>query len=227
MFSLTPLWISLKTATVSTIIACILGTLCAKWIVSYKGKLKGLIDGLLNLPLVLPPTVVGFFLLLLIGKNGPVGKFLSLGGYSLIFTWEATVLAASTVAFPLMYKTVRSSLEQVDNNCIQAAKTLGVSDFRIFLKVTLPQAWSGIVAGTLLSFARSLGEFGATLMIAGNIPNRTQTMPIAIFFAAESGNTKEALLWVMMIVALSLSITVCLNIWLHRKQKHRHSSEVL
>lgn len=226
MMDLSPLLISLKTALISTTITFVLGVFAAKKMTDYKGKFKGLIDGILTLPLVLPPTVVGFFLLVIIGKNGPIGRLLGLVDTSLIFSWEATVIAASTVAFPLMYKSVRSSLEQVDPNCINAAKTLGVSSWHIFTKVTLPQARPGIIAGILLSFARCIGEFGATLMIAGNIPGRTQTMPIAIFFAAEGGDMGKALFWVLVIVAISLTITLVMNLWLGANQKHRHGNEV-
>ncbi len=226
MIDLTPLFISLKTALLSTAITLILGVLVAKSIVGYDGKFKGLMDGIMTLPLVLPPTVVGFFLLVLIGKNGPVGQLLNVFDISLVFSWEATVIAATTVSFPLMYKTVRSSLEQVDPHCIHASKTLGVSEWRTFFKVILPQAKSGVVAGILLSFARSIGEFGATLMIAGNIPNRTQTMPIAIFFTSESGDMKSASIWVMVTVMISLSVTLLMNIWLDTSQKHKRRSEV-
>lgn len=226
MIDLMPLFLSFKTALLATAITSVLGILVAKWMVDYNGKSKGLIDGLLSLPLVLPPTVVGFFLLLLIGRNGPVGKFLNLFDITLIFSWEATVIAAVTVSFPLMYKTVRSSLEQVDINCINAAKTLGVSQWRIFFKITLPQAWPGIIAGVLFAFARSIGEFGATLMIAGNIPGRTQTIPIAIFFAAESGNMTLALIWVLVIVTISLGVTFSMNVWLDSAQKHKARNEV-
>ena len=218
---MSPFFISIKTALFATGITFILGIFTAKWMVSLDWKFKGIIDGLLNLPLVLPPTVVGFFLLLMIGRNGPIGQLLSLFEWSLIFTWQATVIAAATVSFPLMYKTTKSALELVDPQCIHAAKTLGVSDWRIFIKITLPQAWPGIIAGTLLSFARAIGEFGATLMIAGNIPGRTQTMPLAIFFAAESGDMDQALLWVVIIIIISLGITIIMNVWLESTKAKR------
>ncbi|BCZ47500.1 molybdenum ABC transporter permease subunit [Clostridium gelidum] len=208
-----PLWISIKTATISTIITFFLGITISYWMSNFKGKSKGLIDGLFTLPLILPPTVVGFFLLLLCGKNGPVGKLLELFNTSIIFSWSATVLAAIVVSFPMMYRTTRSAFEQIDINILSAARTLGLSEFKIFHKIAIPLAMPGIVGGLVLSFARAMGEFGATLMIAGNIPGRTQTMPLAIFFAAEGGDMQKAMLWVIIIVTLSLFLILILNYW--------------
>ena len=209
----TPLWISIKTATIATIITFFLGILISYWMSNFKGKSKGLIDGLFTLPLILPPTVVGFFLLLICGKNGPIGKLLELFNTSLIFSWTATVLAAIVVSFPMMYRTTRSAFEQIDINILSAARTLGLSEFKIFYKIAIPLAMPGIVGGLVLSFARAMGEFGATLMIAGNIPGRTQTMPLAIFFAAEGGDMQKAMFWVIIIVALSLFLILILNYW--------------
>ena len=208
-----PLWISIKTATVGTIITFFLGILISYWMSNFKGKSKGLIDGLLTLPLILPPTVVGFFLLLICGKNGPIGKLLELFNTSLIFSWTATVLAAIVVSFPMMYRTTRSAFEQIDINILSAARTLGLNEFKIFYKIAIPLAMPGIIGGLVLSFARAIGEFGATLMIAGNIPGRTQTMPLAIFFAAEGGDMQKAMLWVVIIVTLSLVLILILNYW--------------
>ncbi|MGP1387211.1 MAG: molybdate ABC transporter permease subunit [Thainema sp.] len=208
---LTPLWISLKTAAVATVMAAFLGILVARWMLSYRGKAKGIIDGVLTLPLVLPPTVVGFLLLLLLGKNSPVGQSLSQLGISIIFTWPAAVIAATVVAFPLMYKTVLGSFEQVDLTLISSARTLGASEGRIFWQILLPLAWSGVLAGTVLAFARALGEFGATLMIGGSIPGVTQTIPIAIFFAAEAGRMGVALAWVLLMIAVSLVVIAGIN----------------
>ena len=208
-----PLWISIKTATFATIITFFLGIIISYWMSNFKGKSKGLIDGLLTLPLILPPTVVGFFLLLVCGKNGPVGKLLELFNTSLIFSWAATVLAAIVVSFPMMYRTTRSAFEQIDINILSAARTLGLSEFKIFYKIAIPLAMPGIIGGLVLSFARAIGEFGATLMLAGNIPGRTQTMPLAIFFAAEGGDMQKAMLWVVIIVTLSLVLILILNYW--------------
>ena len=211
--NLSPLWISIKTAFLATIITFILGVAAAYWIANSKNKLKGLIDGLFTLPLILPPTVIGFFLLLICGKNGPVGKFLLNFDITLIFSWTATVIAATVVSFPMMYRTSRASFEQIDINVISAARTLGLSQMKIFFRIALPLAWPGIIGGLVLSFARAMGEFGATLMLAGNIPGRTQTMPLAIFFAVEGGDMKTAMLWVLIIVAISLFMIVILNYW--------------
>ncbi|CUN83523.1 molybdate ABC transporter permease subunit [Clostridium disporicum] len=211
--NLSPLWISIKTAFLATIITFILGVAAAYWIANSKNKLKGLIDGLFTLPLILPPTVIGFFLLLICGKNGPVGKFLLNFDITLIFSWTATVIAATVVSFPMMYRTSRAAFEQIDINVISAARTLGLSEMKIFFRIALPLAWPGIIGGLVLSFARAMGEFGATLMLAGNIPGRTQTMPLAIFFAVEGGDMKTAMLWVLIIVAISLFMIVILNYW--------------
>ena len=208
-----PLWISIKTSLVATIITFFFGIIISYLVSNFKGKSKGLIDGLFTLPLILPPTVVGFFLLIICGKNGPVGKILELFNTSIIFSWSATILAAVVVSFPMMYRTTRSAFEQIDTNILSAARTLGLSEFKIFRKIAIPLAMPGIVGGLVLSFARAMGEFGATLMIAGNIPGKTQTMPLAIFFAAEGGDMEKAMLWVCIIVLLSLTLIIILNYW--------------
>ena len=208
-----PLYISLKTSILSTVITFFIGIIISYKMSEYDGKFKGLIDGLLTLPLILPPTVIGFFLLLLCGKNGPIGKFLSIFDINIIFSWTATVISAVVVSFPMMYKTARSAFEQIDINVISAARTLGLSEFKIFYKIAVPIAYPGIIGGLVLSFARAMGEFGATLMLAGNIPGKTQTMPLAIFFAAEGGDYKKAMLWVIIIVSISLFSILLLNCW--------------
>jgi molybdate transport system permease protein len=209
--SLSPLWISLKTALFATFLAAFSGLLVARWMLSYRGKLRGGLDGLLTLPLVLPPTVVGFFLLLLLGKGGPIGQTLDRLGISLIFTWGAVVMAATVVAFPLMYKTVLGAFEQIDPTLLQSARTLGASEWRMFWQILVPLAWPGILAGTVLAFARAFGEFGATLMVGGSIPGVTQTIPIAIFFAAEGGHMESALGWVLLMTAFSLLAIAGIN----------------
>jgi len=212
-FDLSPLWISLETSFVATIFAFVAGIAVAGWMFAYRGKGKGLIDGLLTLPLVLPPTVIGFLLLLLLGRNSPLGQLLMQFEITIIFSWPATVIAATVVAFPLMYKSVLTAFKQIDKNLINCARTLGASEARIFWQVLLPLAWPGVVAGTILAFARALGEFGATLMLAGSIPGKTQTMPVAIFFAAEAGKMDEALIWVLIIVAIALAAIASINYW--------------
>lgn len=218
-FDISPAWISLKTTFVATFITFFIGIASAYWMVNYHGKLKSFVDIIFTLPLVLPPTVVGFFLLLIFGRNGPVGKVLLKFGTTIIFSWPATVIAASVVAFPLMYKTTRGAFEQIDSNIVSAARTLGVSEWRVFWDVVLPLAWPGIAAATVLSFARSLGEFGATLMVAGNIPHKTQTIPVAIYFSAESGEMDKALIWVMLIVGISIITMLLMNYWSEHQRK--------
>lgn len=221
-FDYTPIWISLKTAAVSTCFTFFIGIAVAWRIARYRGKLRGFIDAVLCLPLVLPPTVVGFFLLMIFGKYGPAGKLLAALNTSVIFTWSATVIAAAIVAFPLMYQTSRGAFEQIDGNILNAARTLGVGELNIFWRIAVPLAWPGIAAGTVLSFARALGEFGATLMIAGNIPGKTQTIPVAIFFAAEGGEMEKALAWVILIVAISLIVILLMNYWNEYQRRRTH-----
>lgn len=214
-----PLWISLKTAFLATIITSIIGIFISYKMANYKGRGRGFIDGIFTLPLILPPTVIGFFLLLICGKNGFVGKSFMSFNKNIIFSWSATVIAATVVAFPMMYRTCRSAFEQIDKNMISAARTLGLSETKIFFKIAMPLAWPGIIGGLVLSFARALGEFGATLMIAGNIPGKTQTMPVAIFFAVEGGDMNKAMLWVLIIVAISFIMIFLLNYWCDTQQK--------
>jgi len=214
-----PLWISINTSLCATLITFFLGIAAAWFLTWYRGRLKGVIDSIFTLPMVLPPTVVGFMLLVIFGRYGPVGKILNYVGIQIIFSWPATVIAATAVAFPMMYKTAKGAFEQIDRNLIYAARTLGVSEWRIFWKVTVPLAWPGIAAGSVLSFARALGEFGATLMIAGNIPGKTQTIPIAIFFSAQGGEMDKAILWVVLIFVISLIVMILMNHWNEYQRK--------
>ena len=214
---LSPLWISLRTSAVSTVLAFIAGIAAARLMSAYRGPARGLIDGVLILPLVLPPTVVGFFLLLLFGRRSWMGHRLAEAGIAIAFSWPATVIAATVVAFPLMYRTTLGAFEQVNPNLLDAARTLGAGEWRTFRRVLLPLAWPGVMAGTVLAFARALGEFGATLMLAGNIPGRTQTMPLAIFFAVEGADNRLAVEWVAAMVALSLAGIGSMNYWTPRR----------
>ncbi len=208
-----PIWISLATSLTATAITLVAGLSAAVWRERRTGPAMPLVDGIFLLPLVLPPTVVGFFLLLLLGRNGPIGKLLLHFGATIVFSWPATVIAAAVVAFPLMYLTSRAALEQVDPQFLQAARTLGASEWRVFREVALPLAWPGVLAGTILSFARALGEFGATLMVAGNIPGRTATIPIAIYFAVEADDIQSALGWCAIDVVISLALLAGLYYW--------------
>jgi molybdate transport system permease protein len=210
---LSPLWISLATSVTATAITFVAGLAAAVWRERHTGPTMALVDGIFLLPLVLPPTVVGFLLLLLFGRNGPLGKLLLRFGATILFSWPATVIAAAVVAFPLMYITSRAALEQVEPELLQAARTLGASEWRVFRQIALPLAWPGVLAGTILSFARALGEFGATLMIAGNIPGRTETIPIAIYFAVEADEIQRALSWCAVDVVISLALLSGLYYW--------------
>lgn len=219
---LSPLWISLRIATSATVITVFLGIAAAYYIHRYSGRWRSLLDSLFLAPLVLPPTVLGFLLLLLLGKNGPLGSLLSAAGLGIVFTGYAAVITATVVAFPLMYKTTLGAFEQIDHNLQQAARTLGASELTVFLKITLPLSAPSLLAGTMLSFARALGEFGATLMLAGNIPGRTQTLPMAIYFAVEGGDFREAALWTGVILGLSLGAVVLVNS--RARFRYQHSS---
>lgn len=208
-----PIWISLKTATVSIFITFFLGILVAKWVVNLRHeKLKMILDGILTLPMVLPPTVVGFFLLYLFGVKRPIGLFfLEYFGVKIAFSWSATVLAAVVISFPLMYRSARGAFEQVDQNLVYAARTLGMREGKIFWRVVMPMALPGVASGGVLAFARGLGEFGATAMIAGNISGQTRTLPLAIYSEVASGNMEGAYDYVLIIVCISLLVIFCLN----------------
>ena len=210
---ITPAIISLKTTLAATFITFILGLWAAWYVANYNGKLKGLIDSILTLPLVLPPIVAGFALLVFFGAQGPFDGILKSLHTRIIFTWASTVIAATVVSFPLMYRTTRSAFEQIDKNVMNAAKTLGVSNSRIFFHIVIPLAWPGIAAATVLTFARALGEFGATVMVSGNIPGVTQTMPISIYFAIQSGDMKTASIWVVVIFLISVIVMTIMNYW--------------
>jgi len=225
MFDLSPLWISLRIAIVATAIAAVLGTVAARFMHGYRGRWRSLLDAFFLAPVVLPPTVLGFLLLLLLGKNGPLGGLLAGFGLNVVFTWYAAIITATVVGFPLTYKTVLGSLEQIDSNLQQAAKTLGASELRILWQVTLPLALPSIVAGTTLTFVRALGEFGATLMLAGNIPGKTQTIPMAIYFAVEAGAFREAIAWTGVILAIALGGMALVNGWTARRQRRARSQK--
>jgi molybdate transport system permease protein len=219
MHDFSPLWISLKTAFLAVIVIFFLGIAAAYWMLEYQGRWKSLIEGIFVAPLILPPTVVGFLLLLIFGKNSPIGQLTHSFNFSIVFTWYAAVLTATVVAFPLMYKTTLGAFEQVDPSLLQVARTLGASESKIFWRVLLPLSFPGVIAGVSLAFARALGEFGATLMLAGNIPGQTQTIPMAIYYAVEAGAMDEAWIWVSIIMLISLSVIIGVNIWQRQRQK--------
>ena len=208
-----PVWISVKTASLSILITFFLGILAAWLVVSIRdGRAKMILDGILTLPLVLPPTVAGFFLLYLFGVKRPLGKFfLDFFSIKIAFSWGATVITAVTMSFPLMYRSARGAFEQVDPNLTAAARTLGMSEWEIFRKVLLANAAPGVVSGGVLAFARGLGEFGATAMIAGNIAGKTRTLPMAVYSEVAAGNMDTANRYVMVIAVIALLSVMLMN----------------
>lgn len=215
---LSPLLITLETAGAATVVTFFIGIGLALAVARMR-RLQGLADAIITLPMVLPPTVVGFFLLMLFGRRSTIGQFLLQFDITLVFTWKATVIAAVVVSLPLMYRTARGAFEQIDANIINAARTLGVSEWRIFWRVLVPNARAGLLAGLVLSFTRALGEFGATIMFAGNIPGVTQTMSTAIYAAVQASDYDLAFNWAIVIVLFSLFFVVLMNWWIARTNK--------
>lgn len=207
-----PLFISLKTGIVSTILAFLMGIGAARLIMKVNSTAKAVLDGILTLPLVLPPTVAGFFLLLIFSLRRPFGSFLYTNfDIKLVQTWPGCVIAAFVIAFPLMYRNARAAFEQVDINMIYAGRTLGLTESTIFWKVIVPIAGPGLASGTVLAFARSIGEYGATAMLAGNILGKTRTVSVAIASEVAAGNWDVAGLWVCVIVILSFFVVTLIN----------------
>ncbi|MCA7023739.1 MULTISPECIES: molybdate ABC transporter permease subunit [Stenotrophomonas] len=201
------LWLSLKVAGCATAINLVLGIALGGLLARRRFPGRELLDTLLTLPMILPPTVLGYYLLVLIGSNGPLGAWLQRSfGINLVFTWQAAVIAAAVASLPLVFKPARAAFEGVDGQLEQAARTLGVSEPALFFRVTLPLAWRGILAGLLLAFARAMGEFGATIMVAGSIPGRTQTLSIAIYEAVQAGNDGRANLLVLVSSAVCIGV---------------------
>jgi molybdate transport system permease protein len=187
--ALVPLLLTLKVAGWATLAATVLGALAALWIARSRHPAREIVDATFTLPMVLPPTVLGYYLLVVLGRQGPFGAWLEREfGINLIFTWPAAAIAATIVAFPLVFKSARAALEAIDPNLEKAGRALGYDEVTLLLRVSLPLAWRGILAGAMLAFARAMGEFGATLMVAGSIPGRTQTMSIAIYEAVQAGD---------------------------------------
>ena len=207
-----PLRLSLQVALAATVLVVLIGTLMSFILARKTFRGKELLDILLTLPLVLPPTVIGYYLILFMGRNGLLGKYLfHWTGWSIMFTWYAAVLASFIVALPLMIKTTRAAFESVDQNLIKVSYTLGHGEFRTFFKVILPLSKKGMIAGAVLSFARAMGEFGATLMVAGNIPGKTATMPIAIYTSASSGDWAKANGMVLLFTLVSAAFLYIAN----------------
>ncbi|MCP3655131.1 molybdate ABC transporter permease subunit [Herbaspirillum sp.] len=203
----TPLLLSLKVAGLATLLNLVLGVAAAWGLSRWRSPLRDFIDSILTLPLVLPPTVLGYYLLVLFGRRGTFGAWLESMGIQLVFTWQGAVLASTVVAFPLVLKAARAAFESVDHQLEDAARVLGVSEAGVFFRVSLPLATRGITAGVLLAFARALGEFGATLMVAGNLPGRTQTLSVAIYEAVQAGDDGAA---TFLVVVTSITCIVLL-----------------
>jgi len=213
---LSPIVLSLKVAVIATAVTFLAGIGLARLFSTRQVPLRRLWEALLLLPLVFPPTLTGYLLLVLFGKRGLLGGALDRVGLSVVFTWAAAVIASFVVSLPLMYQNCKAALLGVEPQYAQAARTLGVPERRIFLRITLPIAAPGILAGTALSFARALGEFGATLMVAGNIPGRTQTFPLALYSAVEGGRSTEANILLGITVAISFCLVAVVG-WAERR----------
>ena len=217
-----PLLISLKTGIVATTISFFLGIFAARKVVKAGPRARAIADGFLTLPMVLPPTVAGFFLLLIFSLRRPFGSALYQNfGIKVVQTWLGCILAATVIAFPLMYRNARAAFEQVDENLVYAARTLGMSETKIFWRVVIPAAGPGVVSGTILTFARALGEYGATSMLAGNIPKKTGTISQKIAMVIQDGDYKTAGFWVVVIMIIAFLIVVAMNLITSKNLKNR------
>ncbi|WP_239750946.1 molybdate ABC transporter permease subunit [Mammaliicoccus sp. H-M34] len=220
MPDLTPLWISIKVTLISTIIVCILGIILAKLMFNYKGKLKPIIESVIMLPIVLPPTVMGFVLLIVFSKNKVFGQFLDdVFQINVIFTWVGAVIAAVIVSLPLMYQHVINGFQSINPKMLNSARTMGASEGKIFRTIILPLSKRSIFSGIVMSFARGLGEFGATLMVAGYIPGLTNTLPLEIYFLVQAGEEHKAWLWVIVLIAFAICVISSLNLLNQKSHK--------
>lgn len=222
---LSPLWVTLRTTGTAIIFIFILGLLAAYFTLNISPRAQDIFDSIFTIPMVLPPTVCGFLLLMALGNNSPVGKYFIDIGFPLITSWPAAVIAAIVVAFPLMYRSARGAFENLDANMLDAARTLGWSNRRIFFRLMLPLSWSSIAAGTVLAFARALGEFGATIILATNIIGVTRTIPIAIYYEWMGGNFEVALFWTVVVIIISFIVILFINLWSRRTTKYRRRAE--
>ena len=216
-----PFWVSIKTSGLALLISFALGLFAAWKTMGTSSRIKGLLDSVFTIPMVLPPTVCGFLLLMLFGRSTGVGQWLIAHGISIVFTWPAAVISAVVVSFPLVYRTALGAFESLDAQMLDAARTLGWSERRIFAKLMMPLGWPSIAAGTVLAFARAMGEFGCTLFFAGNYAGITQTIPIAIYFEWMGGNTSVALFWVVVVIAFSFLVILFINMYTAHSQKYR------
>ncbi len=213
---LSPIFLSLKVAAIATAVTFVVGLGLARLFTTHRVPLRRVWEAMLLLPMVFPPTITGYLLLVLLGKRGPLGGILAQAGLSVVFTWTAAVIASFVVSIPLMYQNCKAALLSVEPQYAQAARTLGVPEGRIFRRIVLPVAAPGILGGTALSLARALGEFGATLMVAGNIPGRTQTIPLALYSAVEGGRNAEANTLLLVTVILSFALVAVVG-WCERR----------
>lgn len=219
-----PFWVSLRTSLTAMLFVFVLGLAAARLSLRVSNRIKDVLDAIFTIPMVLPPTVCGFLLLVLFGNSTALGRWLIDHGIELVFSWPAAVIAATIVAFPLMYRTVRGAFEAQDSEMLDAARTLGWGETRIFFRLMLPLAWPSIAAGTVLAFARAMGEFGATLFVAGNYAGVTQTMPIAIYFQWMGGRTDVATFWVFVVVLISFVVILFINLYARHTQKFRQGT---
>lgn len=216
-----PLYISLKTGIVATVICFFTGIFAAERVMRLSQGKKAFVDGILTMPLVLPPTAAGFFLLLLFSRRRPLGIFLSRNfDIKVVQTWLGCIIAASVIAFPLMYRNARAAFEQVDVNLIYAGRTLGMSEFQIFRRIIFPAAGPGITSGAILTFARALGEYGATSMLAGNIPGKTGTISQKIAMVIQDGDYKTAGVWVFFVLLIAFASVFFMNLAAGKKMKY-------
>ena len=209
---------TLQMAATATAAILVPGVAAAFFLAGYRGPGRGALETILSLPLVLPPTAVGLLLLELLGRNRPLGAWLAAHGVEIVFTWKAVVLATAIMSFPLLVRSARTAFEEVDPRLVGLARTLGCGPARAFFRVTLPLAWRGVLAGTVLAFSRALGEFGATIMLAGNIPGRTQTLALAIFHETQLGRDQRAMTLAGVTVALAFAA-----LWVTEGVVHRRS----
>lgn len=216
-----PLAVSLKTTGVAIVVIFILGLLAAWGTVRVSDRWKGIMDTVFTIPMVLPPTVCGFLLLMLFGNSTWIGRELIAHGIDIVFTWPAAVISCIVVGFPLLYRTARGAFENLDANMLDAARTLGWGEGRIFLRLMMPLAWPSIAAGTVLGFARAMGEFGCTLFFAGNFAGVTKTIPIAIYFDWMAGQPDVALFWVIVVIVISFIVILFINVYSSRTQRYK------
>lgn len=215
-----PVFLSLKVSGLATLFSLLLGLASARFLARRKSIVSTILDGLCVLPMVLPPTVLGYYLIILLGRHGVFGQMLHDLGLQLMFSWQGAVIAVTVVVFPLVHRSAKAALESVDSHLEDAARTLGASELSIFVTISLPLAFRGILAGTMLAFARGMGEFGATLMIAGNIPGKTQTLALAVYDAFQTGNDAQAAELVILTSLLCAAILIGAE-WLTKKEFHR------